>query len=86
MKRNPLKKALSEGRPQIGTWVNMIRNPAVLPLLKAAGLDYARVDMEHSSPSIETIANMALLARALEFPIVVRPPDGNREWITRLLD
>ena len=83
MKRNPLKKALSEGRIQIGTWVNMIRNPAVLTLLQAAGLDYARVDMEHSSPSIETIANMALLARALEFPIVVRPPDGNREWITR---
>ncbi len=86
MKRNPLKKALSEGRPQIGTWINMIRNPAVLRLLQAAGLDYARVDMEHSSPSIETMANMALLARALEVPIVVRPPDGNREWITRLLD
>jgi len=42
--------------------------------------------MEHSSPSIETIANMALLARALNFPIVVRPPKANREWITRLLD
>lgn len=86
MKRNPLKKAISEGRPQIGTWINMIRNPAVLRLLQAAGLDYARVDMEHSSPSIETLADMALLARALEFPIVVRPPEGNREWITRLLD
>ena len=86
MKRNPLRKALSEGRPQIGTWINMIRNPAVLRLLQAAGLDYARVDMEHSSPSIETLADMALLARALEFPIVVRPPKGNREWITRLLD
>src|SRR5207237_9846150 len=26
------------------------------------------------------------LARALDLPIVVRPPDGNRQWITRLLD
>src|SRR5436190_23744450 len=42
--------------------------------------------MEHSSPSIETVADMAVLARALEFPLVVRPPEGNREWITRLLD
>ena len=50
MKRNPLKKALAEGRPQIGTWINMVRNPAVLVLLQAAGLDYARVDMEHSPP------------------------------------
>ncbi|MBM3956946.1 MAG: hypothetical protein FJ313_02700, partial [Gemmatimonadetes bacterium] len=86
MKRNPLRKALAERRPLIGTWINMIRNPAVLALLRAAGLDYARVDMEHSSPSIETIADMALLARALEFPIVVRPPEGSREWVTRLLD
>jgi 2-keto-3-deoxy-L-rhamnonate aldolase RhmA len=57
-----------------------------MTLLKAAGLDYARVDMEHSSPSIETVADMAVLSRALGFPMVVRPPEGNREWITRLLD
>jgi 2-keto-3-deoxy-L-rhamnonate aldolase RhmA len=42
--------------------------------------------MEHSSPSMETVADMAVLARALDFPLVVRPPEGNREWITRLLD
>ena len=83
---NPMKAALAAGRVQIGTWINLVRNPAILPLLKSAGLDYARVDMEHSSPSMETVADMAVLARALGFPIVVRPPAGNREWITRLLD
>jgi 2-keto-3-deoxy-L-rhamnonate aldolase RhmA len=86
MKANPIRAAVERGEVQIGTWVNLTRNPAVLPLLKAAGLDYARVDMEHSSPSIETIADMAVVARALDFPIVVRPPKANREWITRLLD
>lgn len=86
MATNPMKAALAAGRPQIGTWVNLVRNPALLPLLKSAGLDYVRVDMEHSSPSIETVADMAVLGRALDFPIVVRPPEGNREWITRLLD
>jgi 2-keto-3-deoxy-L-rhamnonate aldolase RhmA len=55
-------------------------------VLKAAGLDFARVDMEHTSLSIETVADMAVLARALDFPIAVRPPKANREWITRLLD
>src|SRR5271154_7126848 len=86
MTANPLKTALAEGRVQIGTWVNLIRNPAVLTLLKTTGLDYARIDMEHSSPSIETIADMALLAQALEFPMIVRPPSADRAWITRLLD
>src|SRR5216117_4421373 len=83
---NPMRAALAAGRVQIGTWINLARNPAILTLLKSAGLDYARLDMEHSLPSIETVADMAVLARALDFPLVVRPPEGNREWITRLLD
>lgn len=86
MQANPLRASVDRGEVQIGTWVNLVRNPAILTLLKAAGLDFARVDMEHSTPSIETIADMALLARGLNFPIVVRPPTANREWITRLLD
>ena len=86
MKMNPLKDALAKGHVQIGTWINLTRTPSILSLLKSAGLDYARIDMEHSSPSMETVADMAVLARALEFPILVRPPVGNREWITRLLD
>jgi 2-keto-3-deoxy-L-rhamnonate aldolase RhmA len=86
IKTNPLHSAHSSGRAQIGTWINLTRNPAILTLLKSAGLDYARLDMQHSSPSIETVADMAVLARALDFPLVVRPPEGNREWITRLLD
>lgn len=86
MKQNTMKVGLKAGKVQIGTWINLVRNPAILPLLKSAGLDYARVDMEHSSPSIETISDMATVARALDFPITVRPPGGSREWITRLLD
>jgi 2-keto-3-deoxy-L-rhamnonate aldolase RhmA len=86
IRQNPMRAALAAGRVQIGTWINLARNPAILTLLKSGGLDYARLDMEHSSPSIETVADMAVLARALDFPLVVRPPEGNREWVTRLLD
>ena len=83
---NPMKAAVQRGELQIGTWINLVRNPAILTLLKNAGLDFARIDMEHSALSIESLADMAMLARALEFPIAVRPPHANREWITRLLD
>jgi 2-keto-3-deoxy-L-rhamnonate aldolase RhmA len=86
MNENAYRARAERGEVQIGTWVNMIRTPAVLTLLQAAGLDFARVDMEHSPFSMETVADMAALARALNFPLVVRPPEGNREWITRLLD
>src|SRR5207253_1738539 len=86
MNENAYRARAERGEIQIGTWVTMIRTPAVLTLLKAAGLDFARIDMEHSPFSIETVADMAALARAMDFPMVVRPPEGNREWITRLLD
>ena len=86
MNENAYRARAERGEIQIGTWVTMIRTPAVLTLLKAVGLDFARIDMEHSPFSIETVADMAALARAMDFPMVVRPPEGNREWITRLLD
>lgn len=83
---NTLRAGLERGEAQIGTWLTMVRNPAILSLMKAAGLDFARVDMEHTALTIETIGDMAVLSRALDFPIAVRPPKANREWITRLLD
>jgi 2-keto-3-deoxy-L-rhamnonate aldolase RhmA len=86
MNDNAYRGRAERGEVQIGTWITMIRTPAVLTLLQAAGLDFVRVDMEHSAFSMETVADMATLARALDFPMVVRPPEGNREWITRLLD
>ena len=86
MNENAYRSRAEQGVVQIGTWVTMIRTPAVLTLLRAAGLDFVRIDMEHSPFSMETVADMATLARALDFPMVVRPPEGNREWITRLLD
>jgi 2-keto-3-deoxy-L-rhamnonate aldolase RhmA len=86
MNANAYRVRAERGEVQLGTWVTLVRTPAVLTLLKAAGLDFARVDMEHSPFSMETVADMAALARALDFPLVVRPPEGNREWLTRLLD
>lgn len=86
MNTNTMRAGLERGEAQIGTWLTMVRNPAILTLMKTAGLDFARVDMEHTALTIEAVADLAVLARALDFPIAVRPPKANREWITRLLD
>jgi 2-keto-3-deoxy-L-rhamnonate aldolase RhmA len=86
MHTNAMKRALERGETQVGVWITMVRNPAILRLMKSAGLDFARVDMEHASPSMETLATRALLARAMDFTLTVRPPQGTREWIARILD
>ena len=86
MTDNAYRTRAERGELQIGTWLTLTRTPGILSLLQAAGLDFARIDMEHGPFSMETVADMAVLARALGFPLVVRPPTGSREWITRLLD
>ena len=83
---NPFKTGLQQGRVQLGTWVMLVRTPAILTLLKSVGLDFARLDMEHTPISLETVSDMAVLARALDFGLCVRIPAGKREWISRVLD
>ena len=77
--------AVEKGELQIGTWVNIARSPAYCALLNRPAW-ISPVWIWSTPPSIETIADFALLPRAIDFPIVVRPPKANREWITRLLD
>src|SRR5262249_29548518 len=52
MNENAYRARAERGHVQIGTWATMIRTPAILTLRQAAGLDFARVDMEcaHYAP------------------------------------
>ena len=86
VRRNPFASRLSAGEVLIGTWIMQVRNPSILTLLQSIGLDFAKADMEHTPISLECVADMAVIARALDFSLVVRPPEGDRVWITRLLD
>jgi len=86
IRTNPLKAPLCSGQAKLGTWITISRNPAIIHLLKSVGLDFVQVDMEHCPPSIETVADIAMAGRALDLPVLVRPPVANREWISRILD
>ena len=76
MQSNPMRAALERGELQIGTWVNMVRNPAILTLLKAAGLDFARVDMEHTGADMQEIAQPGVAVAGTEFPDRRAPARG----------
>ena len=62
---NTLRAGVERGEAQIGTWLTLVHNPMVLQLMKSAGLDFARVDREHTGLTIDTVAQMAVLARAI---------------------
>ncbi len=83
---NPMQAALAAGEPRIGTWLMMVWNPSVMTLMKSVGLDFVRVDLEHTPISLESVAALAAVGRALDLPVLARPPSSDRDWITRLLD
>lgn len=83
--RNTFKRALREGRPQIGLWVGMA-DPSIAELLAAAGFDWLCLDAEHSPNDVRTV--LAQLQAIAAYPVqaVVRPVHGASELIKQYLD
>jgi len=72
MRENKVKKALREGKVVIGTMVSEIRSPGIAQMLATAGFDFMIIDSEHSSFSIQTVADIILAAKAADITCIVR--------------
>ena len=70
---NHVKRVLGQGGTVLGTMVAFCRTPAIVRMIAAAGFDLVLLDLEHSSFSPETIADMCEMARAAGLVPVVRP-------------
>jgi 4-hydroxy-2-oxoheptanedioate aldolase len=57
LKPNPVKRALREGRPQVGTWLSL-GSAFAARFLARTGLPWLTVDMEHTHTDIQTAALM----------------------------
>ena len=86
MRPNPVKRALQEGRVQIGTWVTTLRSPQLPQILRSAGCDFIYIDMEHSDFSIETVGDLCSAALAVGLTPIVRPPAKEAHLLTRPLE
>jgi 4-hydroxy-2-oxoheptanedioate aldolase len=83
--RNPFKRALREGRQQIGLWSSLCSNYTV-EVIAGAGYDWILLDMEHSPNDLESL--LAQLQAAAAYPAhpVVRVPWNDLVTIKRVLD
>lgn len=85
MKTNPVKTALANGEPQIGTWLSL---PSVFSarLMSRVGFPWLTVDLEHSPTNWETASQMfAAIADSGCVPLA-RVPRGDHDLIKRVLD
>jgi 4-hydroxy-2-oxoheptanedioate aldolase len=85
MKKNPVKSALREGQPQIGTWLSF-GDMTATRLMARVGFPWLTVDMEHSP--IDWSAAGALFGAISDAGCVplARVPRGDHDLIKRVLD
>lgn len=85
MPRNAFKRALAEGRPQIGLWSSLCSN-ITAEIIAGCGFDWILVDTEHSPNEVPNVfSQLQAMARGTATP-VVRPAWNDTVLIKRLLD
>ncbi len=81
-----IKERLNNGENIIGTMITVIDHPDMIKVVKSCGFDLAILDCEHGSMGYNTVAAMLGLARAMNFPLLVRIPNCGREAILKYSD
>jgi 2-dehydro-3-deoxyglucarate aldolase len=85
MKKNPLKKALSENRQTYGSWIT-IAHPLIPEILAQAGFDWLAVDMEHSSIEVNDLLPLIISIEANSIVPIVRVGENSPNLIKRVMD
>ncbi|WP_227357055.1 HpcH/HpaI aldolase family protein [Haladaptatus salinisoli] len=82
-----LRRAVRAGESVVGTWLS-VGHPTVAELSAELGFDFAVIDAEHTSMSMETVENLARAVDAAggETEPVARVPDDDPARIKRVLD
>ncbi|MCA9092919.1 MAG: hypothetical protein KDA68_05500 [Planctomycetaceae bacterium] len=86
MKRNLVKDLLKAGKTAIGSELTELRSGEVARIYSAVGFDFVFIDMEHSAFTVETVAELIRAARAVEIVPIVRVPQAEYVWVSRVLD
>lgn len=85
MRINPVKKALREGKPSVGTWLSL-GNVLAARFLARSGFDWLNVDMEHSMVGMETTSAIFAAVADADCTVLARVPSNRHDHIKRVLD
>jgi 2-keto-3-deoxy-L-rhamnonate aldolase RhmA len=86
MKINSVKKALAEGKTQLGCGFAQLRSTDVPRILSAAGFDWTFIDTEHGGFDIETVQDLCRASVEAGLCPIVRVADLQYPLVARALD
>ena len=81
-----LRDLVGTQKTKIGTFLFEFATPGIGQILKAAGADYAVLDMEHTGFGFDTVRQVVRYCQAARLPMIVRVPSQSRHHISRALD
>src|SRR5258707_12538211 len=80
-----LRSLIGTPGPKIGTFLFEFVTPGIGQILKAAGADFAVLDMEHTGYGFDTVRQVVRYCQTAALPLVVRVPSQQRHHISRAL-
>lgn len=84
--QNATKRKLRNGEPVFGMSLTEMSSPAIPRVLAELGYDFVFLDMEHSAEGFDSICNVVWASRCAGLTPLVRVPDTERFYISRVLD
>jgi 4-hydroxy-2-oxoheptanedioate aldolase len=85
MRPNPVKRALKEGKPSVGTWLSLGSITAAR-FMARAGFAWLTTDLEHSLVDWETATHMFAAIADAGCTALARVPANRHDHIKRVLD
>ncbi len=85
MPADSLRARMLRGDILSGTFVKTPSHD-IVEIMALAGLDYITIDTEHAPFDRKSLDACLAVARALDFPVLVRVPSGDRQEILKVLD
>jgi 2-keto-3-deoxy-L-rhamnonate aldolase RhmA len=81
-----LKKQVRSAELTLGPMMTFDFWPGYLEIFKAAGMNFALLDMEHGSASLREAEELCRTARLLELPLLLRPEASHYHLLRKYLD
>ena len=85
MRKNEVRQSIKEGKPTVGSWINL-SSPIIAETLAHAGFDWLVVDAEHSCIDMEAIQQCFVAISTTDTVPMVRVPWNDHVMIKRVLD
>lgn len=81
-----MRKRIQSKQSLVGMMLYEMAAPNMMRILKTGGFDYVIIDAEHGYFDLHQIANLCSVANGVNLPVIVRIPNNDKAYITKLMD